>query len=263
MAVTARTTDDGHMELISPPRPVDRLSVAPAIAGILFGTLLMVAGIILGYVAYATPFLSWLAPTGRLGPSEMITGAIVWTIALVAPAGFLLLGTSRLARILAAARRRIPRRSPLQAALADLPEDVALASGLTLPDGRGISDILVGPFGAAVVRELPSPHVTRVRNGHWEARASRGWIPLENPLDRATRDAERVRRWLGHEDADFVVKTYAAVLGPPTTTVERTATCAVLTRDQLAAWVLALPAQRSLTPGRRDRMLDAVRRAAG
>jgi hypothetical protein len=36
----------------------------------------------------------------------------------------------------------------------------------------------------------------------------------------------------------------------------------VLTPDQLVAWVMALPAQRSLTAGRRERMLDLVRRAA-
>jgi hypothetical protein len=262
MAVTARTTDHAHMEVITPPRTVERMSVAPVIAGTMFGTLLMVAGIILAYVAYLTPFLTWLVPTGVLGPGEMVIGALIWSVALVAPAGFMLLGTSRLARILAAARRRIPRRSPLQVALASLPEDVALATGLTLPDGRGISDVLVGPFGAAVIRELPSAHVTRIRNGHWELRTSRGWTPLENPLDRATRDAERVRRWLAHEDADFVVKAYAAVLGPPNPSVTRTPTCAVLTPDQLVAWVMALPPQRSLTAGRRERMLDLVRRTA-
>ena len=125
------------MEVISPSRTVERMSVAPVIAGTMFGTLLMVAGIILAYVAYLTPFLTWLVPTGVLGPGEMVIGALIWSVALVAPAGFMLLGTSRLARILAAARRRIPRRTPLQVALASLPEDVALATGLTLPDGRG------------------------------------------------------------------------------------------------------------------------------
>jgi hypothetical protein len=58
------------------------------------------------------------------------------------------------------------------------------------------------------------------------------------------------------------VKVYAAVVGPEPT-VARSANCAVLTPDQLASWITALPAQRSLTPGRQERLLDMVRAAAG
>ncbi len=83
---------------------------------------------------------------------------------------------------------------------------------------------------------------------------------MENPLERATRDAERVRRWLT-EDDDYLVKVYSAVVGPDPA-IARTAACAVLTPDQLAAWIAALPAQRGLTPGRRSRVLDLVRAAA-
>ena len=36
------------------------------------------------------------------------------------------------------------------------------------------------------------------------------WVPIENPLDRATRDAERVRRWLATDDRDFVIKALNA-----------------------------------------------------
>ncbi len=249
------------MEVISPPSAIERPSVVPVIGGTLVGTLLVVGGIVLAYVVLATPLLSQVVPAGRLGAGEMAIGMGIWAAALVAPAAFILLGTTRLARILGRARRRMPRRSVLQRAIGTLPDGVVLASGLTLPDGRGISELLVGPFGAAVIRELPPAGATRVRNSHWEARTARGWIQLENPLERATRDAERVRRWLGHDDADFVVKTYAAVVGPAPT-IARTAGCAVLSPDQLAAWVAALPAQRSLTPGRIERMLEVVREAA-
>ena len=75
-----------------------------------------------------------------------------------------------------------------------------------------------------------------------------------------SRDAERVRRWLTDDD-DFLVKVYSAVVGPDPT-VARTPHCAVLAPDQLAAWISALPAQRSLTPGRHQRVLDTVRAAA-
>jgi len=140
-------------------------------------------------------------------------------------------------------------------------DDVIVAQGISLPDGRPVSELVIGPFGAAVVRELPPAAVTRVREGRWELRTRRGWISIENPLERAARDAERVRRWLAHDDADFVVKSYAAVVGP-NTSIARTADCAVLTPDQLAAWVTGLPPQRSLTEGRRERLIEFVRDAA-
>jgi hypothetical protein len=249
------------MEVITPHRTMARPAIGPVIGGTLVGTLLIVFGLIMGYLTFATPFLTWLVPTGRLGAGEMIIGMVIWSIALVAPAAFILLGTNRLARILGSARGKMPRRSALQRAAGVLPDGVILASGLTLPDGRGVAELLVGPFGAAVIRELPPRDLTRVHDGHWQARTRRGWIPLDSPLDRTVRDAERVRRWLGQDDTDFVVKTYAAVIGTDPS-ITRTATCAVLTPDQLGPWIAALPAQRSLTAGRMDRLLEIVRDAA-
>ena len=91
-----------------------------------------------------------------------------------------------------------------------------------------MSELVIGPFGAAVIRELPPAAVTRVRGDNWQVRDGReGWIALENPLERATRDAERVRHWLT-EDDDFLVKVYSAVVGPDPT-IARTPDCAVLT----------------------------------
>ena len=77
----------------------------------------------------------------------------------------------------------------------------------------------------------------------------------------ATRDAERVRRWIADDDSDFVLKVYSAVVGADPQ-VARTAGCAVLEPDQLVAWISGLPAQRSLTPIRRERILDIARAAA-
>lgn len=249
------------MEVISPPHGRQRPAIAPLVGGTIIATLLVVGGVVLGYVALATPILSAVLPGGRPDVTQTVTGMVVWAIALVAPGAFVLIGATRLARNLASVKRHVPRRSPVMRAISDLPADSILASGISLPDGRGVGELVVGAFGAAVIRELPPAPVTRIREGHWEVRGSRGWIPLENPLERAVRDAERVRRWLAHDDADFIVKTYAAVVGPAPT-VARTTACAVLTPDQVGAWIAGLPPQRTLTPGRRELLAELVREAA-
>jgi hypothetical protein len=248
------------MEVIQPARSVSRPSIAPLLGSTVVGTVLIVLGIVLAYLALATPALRSVLPEGRLSPGQMASGMIVWAFALVAPAGFVLLGFTKLVRILATVRGRVPRRSAAVRALRRV-DDLVVASGIVLPDGRAVSDLVIGPFGAAVIRELPPAGATRVREGRWELRTRRGWLPLENPLDRATRDAERVRRWLGHDDADFVVKVYSAVVGPDAT-ISRTRDCAVLKPDQVVAWVNALPPQRSLTESRRQQVIDTVRAAA-
>lgn len=248
------------MDVIAPSRPSGRSTLVPVLSGTLFGTLFIVSGLALAYVAFATPFLDLAIPTGRPDAFQTAIGITIWAVALVAPAGFVLAGANRLARNLATIRGRVPRRSAALKALDSLPGDVTVASGLTLADGRGVADLVIGPFGAAVIRELPPSAVTRVQGDNWQVRGSRGWIAIDNPLDRATRDADRVRRWLT-EDDDFLVKVYAAVVGP-NPSVERTPGCAVLTPDQLAAWIAALPTQRGLTPGRYSRLLDQVRAAA-
>jgi len=84
------------------------------------------------------------------------------------------------------------------------------------------------------------------------------WIPLEDPVDRTARDAERLRRWIGTEERDFIVKVYAAfVTDDPT--ISRTPLCAVIGPNEVAAWLTALPAQRSLYDTRRDDLIDRIR----
>jgi hypothetical protein len=249
----------GGMEVLQPPQHVRRPSIAPLLGSTVVGTVFIVSGIVLAYVALATPILGSILPDGRLNAGEMATGMAIWAVALVAPAGLLLVGFTKLVRIFTTVRGRVPRRSIVMRALRGA-SGVVVAPVIALPDGRTVSHLVVGSFGAAVFRELPPPASTRIRDGRWELRTKGGWIPLENPLDRAARDAERVRRWLGHDDADFVVKVYAAVVGPGTT-VPRTPDCAVLTPDQIVPWLDALPPQRSLTESRRQQVIDQVRSA--
>lgn len=250
----------GGMEVIAPSRPGQHRSVTPLVGSTLIGIALVVAGLSLAYLAYATPLLASVLPAGHPSVGQLATGMAIWALALVAPAGCILVGAHRLASLLTGIRGRAPHRSSTIKALAGLPEGTVVATGLTLPDGRGVADVVIGPFGAAVVRELPPARLTRIHNGQWQLRTQRGWIPLEDPLVRTVRDAERVRRWLGHDDADFVVKVYATVVGEDPI-VERTSACAVLTPDQLAPWVAGLAPQRSLTAGRREQILDLVREA--
>jgi hypothetical protein len=261
MAAVTRPGDHPGMEVISPARTNARPSVAPIVTSATAGTMLVVGGLILAYIAFATPALSMVLPAGHADPTQMAVGMAIWAIALVAPAACILAGTNRLARMLATMRGRTRRRSPTASALAGVSDEVIVASGIILPDGRPVPDLIVGPFGAAVVRALPPAAAVRVQNGNWHLRTSRGWLALEDPMTKTVRDSERVRRWLAHDDADFVVKTYAAVITSDLP-VPRTAACAVVAPDQLAAWVAALPPQRSLTTGRREQMIERVRQAA-
>jgi len=148
------------MEVIQPTHLTRRPSLMPLLGGTVLATISIVVGIVLAYIAFATPVLQSVMPAGRLNAGQAATGVLVWTIALVAPAAFVLLGANRLVRILAATKRRIPRRSTTLRALDALSDDVIVATGIALPDGRSVSDLVIGPFGAAVVRELPPTAVT-------------------------------------------------------------------------------------------------------
>lgn len=249
------------MQQITSSRSRERSRLLPLVGGTLVGAILVMGGLSLAYLAFATPLLRMLLPGIGASGGQVAAAMLMLTAVLVIPGVSVLVGTNRLVRMVASVRHHAHWRSPVRQAIKSLPEGVTMASGLTLPDGRGVSDLVLGPFGAAIVRELPPAGATRIREGRWEARTQRGWVSLESPLDRAVRDAERVRRWLGDGDADFVVKVYSAVIGLDPT-VSRTTACAVLTPDQLGPWIAALPAQRSLTPARRERILETVRAAA-
>ena len=83
---------------------------------------------------------------------------------------------------------------------------------------------------------------------------------MENPLERAARSADRVRHWLGSEDHGFVVRVYAAVIAPDGA-LTRSPSCAVVSREQVPAYLNSLPIQRGFTPERRARIIDDIRAA--
>ena len=249
------------MQLISTSAGPIRRPLGSIVGGTLVGAILVAGGLSLAYLAYATPLLGMLLPSGRTGPAQIMTGVVVMALALVAPLTFVAVGTNRLARLFASMRPHESDRSTVERLAGSLPADVVGASDVPLRDGRTIPALLIGSFGIVVVRDAPPASMTRVSGSSWEARTRSGWIPIENPMERAARDAERVRHWLSDDDRDFLVKTYAAVIERPGQGLTRTAACAVLTADQFPVYVASLPAQRSLTSSRLDGVLSQIRDA--
>lgn len=249
------------MQLISAGSAPARRPVGSIVSGTLVGATLVAGGLSLAYLALATPLLMALLPSGRLDAGAMVSGMIVMAVALVAPITFIAVGTSRLAKLIASLRPRPTHRTTLERLAATLPPEVVGASDVTLYDGRTIPALLVGPFGAIILREPPRAGVSRFSGAVWEIRTSAGWAPMENPLERAARDAERVRQWLSHDDRDFLVKTYAVVIAAAERGIARSAACAVVSAEQLPAFIASLPAQRSLSPSRLDAIADEVREA--
>ncbi len=236
----------------------DRVAVALSTA---VAILLLVAGVALGWLCLATPIVSGFIPYGRPSPAEIAGGMLVWGVAIVVPAAFLILGVARLVSVLDALSGSRPKRVTPHLAQA-LGADHLAATDLVLPGGRRLHEIVLGPFGIAVLGDVPPPSVTRHVGARWEVRGNRGrWIPVENPVHRASRDAERVRSWLTSEDRDFLVRVYAAV-ATDDPTIERSAECAVVPTSELASWLEALPVQRGLTPARREHLVDLVRALA-
>ena len=202
-------------------------------------------------------------PAAARDAGTMAVGMAIWAVALVAPAAFLLLGTNRLARMLATSARAPARRRPRRRALADLPDDVVVASGIVLADGAA------GLRTSSSARSAP-PSSASCRRRECDAHPA----TATGSCARGAAGSRSRIRWTGRS-----VTASASAAGSPTTTptswsrstprssavdadVARTTACAVLTPDQLAAWVAALPPQRSLTDGRRERMIEMARAAS-
>ena len=236
-----------------------RPPVGAVLIGVAVGGILLLGGVVLGWLAFTTPVLSGLSATSvRPDPAQVAMGAVVWGVGLVAPPCFAIVGALRLSHV----ARSLSAKPPLRALsrIGDtLGDDYVAASSVRLPDGRVVRDLVLGPFGFAVISELPPASVIRHAGNSWEIRRSDGrWVHLEHPLERAARDAERVRRWIASTERDYVVKAYAAVVTPDPTVI-RTANCAVIRSDQVAAWLTSLPAARALTPDRRADLVGEIR----
>jgi hypothetical protein len=247
------------MQIIADPRARGRGFPYVRVGfGIVLGAVLLGVAITVAYVTLATPFLLTVSTSGPLTLSRALVGVLSWTFALTAPVGFGLLGVLRIALALDRIANR-DRGTPAVRAARSLGDDMHVAANVLLPDGRPVPELVIGPFGAAVISEMPPPKTIRRYKATWEQRMADGeWRPVENPLEKTVRDAERVRRWFGADDRDFVVKVHAAVVDPGLT-VERTPTCAVITPGQIAAWLASLPSQRGMSVDRRTRLVQKIR----
>ncbi len=230
-----------------------QLHLGKLLGGALFGSVLVVAGLLAYYATIATPMVSTLAPGATGSGGSVGIGFGIWGFAMLAGGGLLVAGTSRLAWLLAILRHRPARGGPAATALASAADEVVVASNVVLADGTVVPELVIGAFGAAVVHAMPPSRPIR-HGARWETRTSDGWMPMDDPLEAAARDADRVRRWLSVADLDFVVRVYAAVVVDDRT-IQRSARCATITPEQIPGWIAVLPRQRTLTKGRRDRLL--------
>lgn len=245
------------MQVIASSRAA-RPPLGAVVVGTTVGTFLVLGGLFLAWIAFATPVLSDLTPaTVRPGPVQLALGGLVWGLTLVAPPSFAIVGALRLGRVVRAVSAK-PREHAIGRVAAQLGDDYVAARDVRLPDGRLVRDLVLGPFGLAVISELPPPRATRHTGISWEIRGQDGrWHHLENPLERAARDGERVRRWVASTERDYVVKVYAAVVATDPT-VARTPTCAVVTIEQIPAWLASLPPSRALSVDRRAELVAAI-----
>ena len=246
------------MQLITPHRPQPHSG--SLVAGTLLGAISIAGGLALAFVALDTQVAARLLPGWRMALPPVGTALLVWALVLVAGACLLLAGTNRLAEVAATVRVRRRRRSPVVAALGSLPADVTVATDVVPADGRPIPELVIGPFGVAVIHELGRREVIRQVGTSWERRTRDRWGPTEHPLDAAERDAERVRHWLTTGDLDFVVRVHAALVTADPSML-RSPLCAVITAAQIPDWIAALPRQRTLTEGRRQQIVARVRGA--
>ena len=194
------------MQVIAVAGPGTRASRAAIARSAVIATLMLVIGAILAWACLTTPLISAFMPSGRPSMTQMAAGVIAWGFAIVVPAGFLILGAARVVATVEGIAALRPRRVTRHLARALGPDHLA-AAGLVLPGGRRIHELVLGPFGIVVLGDVPPPSVSRHVGTRWEIRGERGrWMPIEGPLDRVSRDAERVRGWLATDDRDFLVQ---------------------------------------------------------
>lgn len=251
---------------VPPLRPVDGWSLRagdPELHAVVVATGLVVAGLGIAFLTTLDGTLGSTIGRSSMGAGLIPLAATLWWLGLVAGGALLVAGTDRLAAVASVVRSAAVGRGPLARSLAALPAGSDVILGVVPHDGRSVGPVVVGSFGVAVLMELPrADRLRRLGDGSWEERTPEGWVPSEHPVDRAARDAERVRHWLTHGDLDFVVRVHGALVTTDGT-IPRSPVCAVIEPDQVGPWLAGLPPQRSLTEARRHRLVARIRDTSG
>lgn len=264
MAPSRASAHDARMQVLASSRArADRPSRLALASALVVGVSLVAASAFLLYLVFGANFIDRFMPRSRPSTWELVSGALAWTFALTAPAGFGLIGIARLATAYERWSARKPRATPALRLRRAIGDDHVVATGVRLPDGsRVLPELVIGPFGAAIIEELPPASAVLSRGVRsWEVRVGSGQIrTIDNPLALAAHDAERVRGWLSPDDGDRVTKVYTAVVGNDPK-VQRTPNVAVLAPSQVADWLQSLPPQKSFDAGRRDSLVKQVRAA--
>ena len=256
-----RARDHAAVRIIAEAPQLTRSDRITLLRGAVVAAMLVGVGLLLGWVIVATPIIASMMPGLRPTAVQVATAILAWAFAIVVPAGLVIMGVARAVTAIELLQTLRPTAQGPRLA-GKLDDRFYVATSLRLPDGRYIHEVVLGPFGIAILGDTPPRDLSRVIGGHWELRNTRrGWSPIENPVERTVRDAERLRRWLGGEDRDFVVKIYAALVTDDPR-VERTPACTILTGDQVPGWLEGLPAQRGLTAGRHEELVELIRSVA-
>ena len=137
----------------------DRVAVARSLIA---SILMLLVGVALGWLCLGTPIVSGFIPSGRPSPEEIAGGILVWGFAIVVPAAFLILGFARLVSVLDGLSGSRPKRVTPHLAQA-LGTDHLAATDLVLPGGRRLHEMVLGPFGVAVLGDVPPPSVIAPR----------------------------------------------------------------------------------------------------
>ena len=238
------------------PRPRPRASsLARAVVG---GLLLVAFGLFVVGLIVASGVMQSVGQVGDSRITQQLFGTASWGLAFLIPGLFIVLGLARIVRA-AEARPRARRDRPAASQRGRISDDYLVAQGVRLPDGRSIPEVVVGPHGLTVVEEVPPRHASREASHHWEVRDRTGrWTAVEHPLDRAARDVERLRRWLGSYMEDYTPR-FTTVCIDDDGRIRRSSEVAVIRRDQLAEFLGAQPPLRQMTTDRRQRIAGLLR----
>ena len=259
MARAYARAHDGAMQVLragATSRP--RLALVPLLAAFLIGVVLVGAGVAAAWVAMTGTLLNDASLLGRGPVVRPVVGGLAFALAFLIPAVLVVAGLARVVRAIDGATGRRMRRGPVATLSRRLPNDYAVVAAVRTPEKRLIPEIVVGPTGIVVVEPLPPVRASRVHGRSWEVRLSNGrWLPIENPLDRASRDAERLRGWLSSEWESWAPRVYAAVVADGHE-VSRLPDVAVVTREELGAFLTSMPVSKSMTPDRRRDVIELL-----